>query len=77
VTINAVAGQQYSVAVDSYDMSAFELRISHAGPPTVVPQQQPATTATGKRKAALQKCKRKPSKKARKKCRKRALKLPA
>jgi hypothetical protein len=75
VTINAVAGQQYSVAVDSYDMSAFELRISHSGPPTVVPQQP--VTATGKRKAALQKCKKKLTKKARKKCRKRALKLPA
>lgn len=76
VTINAVAGQQYSVAVDSYDMGAFELRVSHAGPPTAVPQQQPVT-ATGKRKAALQKCKRKPTKKARKKCRKRAMKLPS
>jgi Ca2+-binding RTX toxin-like protein len=43
------------------------------GPGTITP---PASTATGQRAAALRKCKKKKSAKARKKCRRRARKLP-
>ena len=49
--------------------------VEQAAPPP--PAAGPATTPpTGQRAAALKKCKRKKTKKARKKCRKKALKLP-
>jgi hypothetical protein len=74
VMVNVVAGHEYRIAVDSYDMGDFRLRISYAGPSTDA-SQQPPPPALSKRKSALKKCKKKHSKKARKKCRKRALKL--
>jgi hypothetical protein len=58
--------------------------ISHSvvcDPPTAVTPAEPPSatpsTATGRRAAALKKCKAKRSKKARKKCRRKARKLPA
>jgi hypothetical protein len=54
------------------DIGAFELGATVSPPPGPAPAAGP----TGKRAAALKKCKKKKSKKARKKCKKKARKLP-
>jgi hypothetical protein len=52
----------------------FDVRMT--GPDPNPAQPAPATGSTGKRAAALKKCKKKKSKQARAKCRKKAKKLP-
>jgi hypothetical protein len=76
VTADVVAGHEYRIAVDSYDMGDFRLFISYAGPSTSIPPPPGTTSTTGRRAAALKKCKKRRSALKRKSCRKRARKLP-
>jgi hypothetical protein len=81
VTMSAVSGTAYSISVDTVvDAGGFTLAIQGPTPPASPPappasQAQPTGQPTGQRAAALKRCKKKKGA-ARKKCIKRAKRLP-